>query len=409
MSSKKVLVIGFVWPEPTSSAAGWRMLQLIDFFVENQYDVHFACAAHKSDFAFAFDAEKVTEHEILLNDASFDTFVSEMKPDVVVYDRFMIEEQFGWRVRENCPQAIQILDTEDLHFVRKAREKAFKKQETENYHTNEMIREVASILRCDLSLIISEFEMNLLQTQFQVPASILMYLPFMQETISENDLVHLPNFEARNNFMFIGNFMHEPNWQTVLRLKRDIWPVLRKKLPKAEMHIFGAYPNPKALQLHKPSENFFVNGRAKDVNTEMQKHKVLLAPIPFGAGIKGKFIDAMRNKLPSVTTPLGSEAMQESTLWNGFISYSDADFIEKAVLLYTEESDWETATQNGLSILNATSNKNQYSELFKNRLADLAAHSDSYRKANLFGEILRYQTNQATKYMGLWIQEKHKK
>lgn len=409
MSSKKVLVIGFVWPEPTSSAAGWRMLQLIDFFVENQYDVHFACAAHKSDFAFTFDAEKVTEHEILLNDASFDTFVSEMKPDVVVYDRFMIEEQFGWRVRENCPQAIQILDTEDLHFVRKAREKAFKKQETENYHTNEMIREVASILRCDLSLIISEFEMNLLQTQFQVPASILMYLPFMQETISENDLAQLPNFEARTHFMFIGNFMHEPNWQTVLRLKRDIWPVLRKKLPKAEMHIFGAYPNPKALQLHKPSENFFVNGRAKDVNTEMQKHKVLLAPIPFGAGIKGKFIDAMRNKLPSVTTQLGSEAMQESTLWNGFISDSDADFIEKAELLYTNASVWETATQNGLTLLNATASKKQHAALFKNRLVDLATHLDSNRKANLVGEILRYQTNQATKYMGLWIQEKHKK
>lgn len=409
MKSKKVLVIGFVWPEPTSSAAGWRMLQLLDFFIENQYEVHFASAAHKSDFAFVFDATQVTEHEILLNDASFDAFVSELQPDVVVYDRFMIEEQFGWRVRENCKQALQILDTEDLHFVRKAREQAFKKQQDVNYHTNEMIREVASILRCDLSLIISEVEMEMLLKQFHIPAQILMYLPFMQETLSETDLEQLPNFEARTHFMFIGNFMHEPNWQTVLRLKRDIWPVLRKKLPKAEMHIFGAYPNPKALQLHKPAENFFVNGRAKDVNIEMQKHKVLLAPIPFGAGIKGKFIDAMRNRLPSVTTQLGSESMQENTLWNGFICDSDADFIEKAVLLYTEESAWKDATQNGLSILNATSNKKQYAELFKNRLTDLEIHLETYRKANLFGKILRYQTNQATKYMGLWIQEKHKK
>ena len=93
----------------------------------------------------------------------------ELQPDVVVYDRFMIEEQFGWRVRENCKQAIQILDTEDLHFVRKAREKAFKKQQEVNYHTDEMIREVASILRCDLSLIISEVEMEMLQREFNIP------------------------------------------------------------------------------------------------------------------------------------------------------------------------------------------------------------------------------------------------
>ena len=81
-------------------------------------------------------------------------------------------------------------------------------------------------------------------------------------------------------------------------------------------------------QLKVNKENFFVNGRAKDVNIEMQKHKVLLAPIPYGAGIKGKFIDAMRNRLPSVTTQLGSESMQENTLWNGFICDSDEDFID---------------------------------------------------------------------------------
>jgi len=408
MKNKKILFIGLVWPEPTSSAAGWRIIQLIDFFVVNGAQVHFASAANKSDFSFPFDSTKVTEHPILLNDSSFDVFISDLNPDVVVYDRFMIEEQFGWRVRENCAHALQILDTEDLHFVRKAREKAFKKQEDVTYHTNDMIREVASILRCDLSLIISDVEMQLLQKQFHVPANILMFLPFMEDAIDLREFNVLPNFEARDNFMFIGNFMHEPNWQTVLKLKTEIWPLIRKQLPKAELHIFGAYPNPKALQLHKPAENFFINGRAEDVNTEMQKYKVLLAPIPFGAGIKGKFIDAMKNKLPSVTTNLGAESMNAELLWNGFIADSDSDFVEKTVLLYTKQSVWEKSVLNGIDILNKTSNKQLYSLRLLDTLNYLFTDLESHRKKNIFGSILRFQTNQATKFMSLWIQEKNK-
>lgn len=406
MENKRVLFIGFVWPEPTSSAAGWRILQLVDFFLEQNCDVHFASAAHKSDFSFRFDANKVTEHAIELNNASFDDFVKHLSPDVVVYDRFMIEEQFGWRVRENCKDALQILDTEDLHFVRKAREKAFMKQTSINYYTDDAIREMASIMRCDLSLIISEIEMSLLESEFNIPSQILLYLPFLEKP-SEN-VSMLPTFHERNHFMFIGNFMHEPNWQTVLKLKKEIWPILSKKLPKAELHIFGAYPNPKALQLHKPAEHFFVNGRAKDVNEEMRKFKVLLAPIPFGAGIKGKFIDAMKNGLPSVTTITGSESMEGDGLWNGFIASTNDQFIENAILLSEDVNVWNKSVETGFNILETSSNREYFSDKFKQKLSTIFIDLKKHRKSNFFGEILRFQTNQATKFMSMWIQEKNK-
>ncbi len=71
----------------------------------------------------------VRKKSIELNSSSFDDFAVELNPDVVLFDRFMIEEQFGWRIIENCPKAIRILDTEDLHCLRTARQKAFKEKQ----------------------------------------------------------------------------------------------------------------------------------------------------------------------------------------------------------------------------------------------------------------------------------------
>ena len=119
---KKLLIIGLVWPEPTSSAAGTRMLQLIELFIERGYEVTFACAAAKSEFSFPLVEKGVEEVEIKLNDESFNVFVGDLTPDVVLFDRYMVEEQYGWRVTQECPNALKILDTEDLHFLRYARQ-----------------------------------------------------------------------------------------------------------------------------------------------------------------------------------------------------------------------------------------------------------------------------------------------
>ena len=91
-----VLIIGYVFPEPNSSAAGTRMLQLIDFFINQNYTVVFATSCKKSTNAFDLESLNVQVVEILLNHSSFDFFVKDLNPEVVLFDRFMTEEQFGW-------------------------------------------------------------------------------------------------------------------------------------------------------------------------------------------------------------------------------------------------------------------------------------------------------------------------
>src|SRR5690606_26132421 len=122
---QRVLFIGLVWPEPSSSAAGWRILQLLQVFAQAGYAVTFASAASKSAYSYPLEEENVNTQQIVLNDSSFNDFIGILQPDVIVFDRFISEEQFGWRVREQCPDALSILDTEDLHFLRSARQHAY--------------------------------------------------------------------------------------------------------------------------------------------------------------------------------------------------------------------------------------------------------------------------------------------
>ncbi|RZL48347.1 MAG: glycosyltransferase [Pedobacter sp.] len=410
MTANKLLIIGLVWPEPTSSAAGTRMIQLIQLFLAADYQVTFACAAAKSEYSFNLAAIGVKEETIKLNDQSFNEFIKTLNPQIVMFDRFVMEEQYGWRIHQECPEAMTILDTEDLHFLRHARQKAIKVQLTltqEDLFSDTAKREIASILRCDISLIISEEEMNVLQTQFKIDPSLLYYLPFLEEEITTK--THWLSFEERADFVFIGNFLHEPNWHTVQFLKTNIWPLLSKKLPQAKLNIYGAYPSQKVLQLHNPKESFNIIGRAENSKETVGKHRVLLAPIQFGAGVKGKFIDAMQVGTPSVTTKIGAEAMKGNLEWNGFVEDDIELFVSKAVELYQDKNTWLQAQQNGIEIINQRYSKNKFQDKFIEQTDLIYKDLKAHRQQNFFGQLLHHHTAQSTKYLSLWIEEKNKK
>src|SRR5690554_3528562 len=206
LEMKKLLIIGHTFPEPSTTAAGIRMMQLIGLFNEEGFKITFASTATSSERTINLEDHNISNQHILLNDPSFDQFIRKLDPDIVIFDRYITEEQFGWRVSENCSKALKILDTEDLHFLRKTREEAVKKNwsiSKVNLFSETAKREIASILRCDLSLIISEFEMALLQDTFKISPEILYYLPFLVKSVSRK----ASSFEERQHFLAIGNFL----------------------------------------------------------------------------------------------------------------------------------------------------------------------------------------------------------
>ena len=412
MQRKSLLIIGAVWVEPNSSAAGKRMLQLIAQFLERDYKITFASPAQKNEKAIDLISLGINEVVIALNNVSFDKFIKELNPNIVLFDRFMMEEQFGWRVAENCPQAIRILDTEDLHCLRKTRELCLKQQV--HFSVDELLkqditkREIAAILRCDLSLIISTFEMELLKNRFQIAENILMYLPFLFDEITASQQKKWQSFEEREHFIFIGNFFHKPNVDAVLTLKNKVWTAIRKQLPKAEIHIYGAYVNQQIQELHNKKEGFIVKGFAEDANEVIENAKVVLAPLNYGAGIKGKLTEAMLCGTPSVTTTIGVEGMAGDFPWNGFVADDFSNFALKSAELYTNKPVWEQAQLNGVDIINSIYSKEKNALLFFNKIEEIQQDLEKHRSANFLGSLLQHQTLQATRYMSKWIEEKNK-
>jgi O-antigen biosynthesis protein len=412
IATPQILFIGSVWPEPNSSAAGSRTMQLIELFQSLNYNINFACAAADSEFSIDFEKHRIHKINIQLNNSSFDDFVKKLSPAIVIFDRFMTEEQFGWRVAENCPEAIRVLDTIDLHCLRLARQQAFKEKRA--FRINDLLltdvakREIASIYRCDLTLMISEYEMKLLQSVFKIEASLIHYTPFLLDNLSEEKTKHWLSFEQREHFVTIGNFLHEPNWNGVLFLKESIWPIIRKHLPDAELHVYGAYPSPKVNQLHQPKDGFLIKGRAENAHEVMSKARVCLAPLRFGAGLKGKLIDAMECGTPNITTPVGAEAMHGKLDWAGIIA-NDADHFAKASIdLYTNQTLWLKAQKQGIQIINQIFDKTSHSNLFIEKLKSLKENLHQHREQNFMGAMLMHHTISGTKYMAKWIEEKNK-
>ena len=404
-----LLIIGQTFPEPTTTAAGGRMLQLIEMFTSHGYGITFASSASSSEKSFNLDSIGVTTQQIVINDSSFDDFVRQLNPTLVLFDRFVTEEQFAWRVTQSCPKALKILDTEDLHFLRKARQQALKDAtdvKDANLFSETAKREIASILRCDLSLIISEFEMKLLADTFAVSKEILYYLPFMVTKLPDSS--NFPEFEQRNNFMTIGNLLHGPNVDSVLYLKKEIWPLIKKQLPQAQLYIYGNYAPQHILELHNQKQGFYIMGWADSVAHVMQKARVCLAPLRFGAGLKGKLLDAMLYGTPGVTTSIGAEGMYGDLLTPGVIADTPESFAELSVALYSDKIKWQQNAQRGVEIIKARYNGKAIAKDFMTRLDALKINLKLHRQSHFVGQILQHHSLQASKYLSKWIEEKNK-
>lgn len=405
----QVLVIGYVWPEPDSSAAGRYMLSLLETFVAQGWRVTFASAAQSGEHRTDLTQLGIIEQPVKLNCDSFDHFVNRLQPDIVLFDRFMLEEQFAWRVARVCPNALRILDSEDLHSLRDARHQAFKAGQAFTPSTMRSplaMREVAAIFRSDLTLLLSDVEQQLLQAHFSVPPALLHHCPFMLDPPNQQTNA-LPDFTNRQHFICIGNFRHAPNWDSVLWLHQQIWPLIRQQLPTAELHVCGAYPPKKATQLHNPKQGFLVKGWVADAAAHMQQARVCLAPLRFGAGIKGKLVEAMQNGTPSVTTAIGSEGMGDQQNWPGAVAESAPEIAQQAIDLYQNQNRWQQARQQGWQRLRDHFDKTRHQQALISKILETKQTLTQHRSANFIGAMLQHHSLQASKYMSQWIAAKN--
>jgi O-antigen biosynthesis protein len=408
----KVLWIGTVWPEPDASAAGSRTMRLLEACQGAGYEVRFASPCQENSHQRALEDRGIRTARLEPNDNAFDVYVSEYKPEIVCFDRFMIEEQFSWRVRSLLPEALRVLDTVDLHSLRRERQRSVASPEESPSSTlsDDALRELAAIYRSDLSLIISRTEAALLKDRFGVPASLLEVTGFFYPPPPPYSL----GWDARANLVFIGNGLHAPNVDAMRLLKHTLWGPIRSALadrgaPDVELHIYGAYLPQEVMQFDNPHQGFRVKGKVEDLYGTLQRYRCNLAPLRFGAGLKGKVSDGWMVGLPCVATPIAAEGMSSGDHFGGVIEESLELYPQRVAELYTDKEIWDAAQEDGTKVLTSLFSQANNTRVFQERLARLVEEKSRAREQNIVGSIMWYHGLRSTEYFSRWIECKNKR
>lgn len=419
-SSPHVLILGTVWPEPTSSAAGLHHWSLIHAFQQVNWKITYLSPSAENQFCRQLQEAGIHCQTFLPNDSRFDDFIRQLQPEYAVFDRFILEEQFGWRIKENSPETVRIVDTEDLHFLRRTRHAALKAgvnldeifRADLDFNNDDFLREIASIYRSDCALMISDFEMELLKNRFSIPETLLHFFRFCYGRPPAGAA-----FEDRKNFVMIGNFRHPPNVDATHWLQQDLWPKIRQEFSRRgspyppEVHIYGAYPSREIMNLHDPSTGFHIKGPAEDQYEALAPYRVNLAPLRFGAGIKGKIADGWWCGLPVVTTPIGSEGMHHSPApesLGGLEARTSQEFAQCAAEIYLNKDLWLLKQTHGLHTLETLFDaKKNYTQLISD-LERVRKNIRHLRNSNFIGAMLWHHAHKSTTYFSRWIELKNK-
>jgi GT2 family glycosyltransferase len=264
--------------------------------------------------------------------------------DYALLYRYNVATSVYQQVREKAPSTRVLFANVDLHFLRETRAaetsntpralfsaKATKKMELEMF------------AHADASFVHTEIERDVIQQSLPAPLHNMVVLPWISEVYRDT-----PGFSARADIMFLGNFPHTPNVDSILYFTSSIWPALQRELPpESKLLVVGNKPPAEVLAL--ASERVIVTGFVEELAPYFRSSRVFVAPLRYGAGIKGKLVTALAHGVPSVATHVAAEGI--ATLEDGHLSITDdpARFAAEVLRLYGDESAWNRMREAGLA------------------------------------------------------------
>lgn len=256
-----------------------------------------------------------------------------------------------------------IYDMVDLHYLRFARENSYFKKKAKVLRKEQKIVEMErdALIKSDAIAAISDSEKTMVEGQ-KIDSQKVFVVSNIHQV--RKDLPAVP-FSARNGIMFIGGFHHKPNVDAVLYLRNEIMPLVWEKKPDIKVHIIGGDLPPEIKALNE--ERFEILGYQKDVNDWFENSKIFVAPLRYGAGVKGKIGQALEFKLPVVSTPIGVEGMKLTAGTQALVAEIDnpQKFAENILELYQNEALWLKLHQNSESGLEIFSVKTQTENIRK--------------------------------------------
>jgi GT2 family glycosyltransferase/glycosyltransferase involved in cell wall biosynthesis/SAM-dependent methyltransferase len=263
--------------------------------------------------------------------------------DLVIIFRFTAARRRLASVRRWCPRARVVLHTSDLHFLRLERQAALTSDDilaAGAARTRE--DEVAVIQAVDATIVHSPVERDLLADA--VPAATVHVFGWAIELVGTR-----APFESRSNIMFLGGYQHPPNVDAALYFVHDILPRVRQRLPDVVLHLVGSNP-PEAVRA-LASDAVHVAGFVENLSAHADQIRLAVAPIRYGAGIKGKVVTTMNLGLPNVMTTIAAEGLGIRAGVDALVADSPEGFADAVVRLYTDQDLWQHLSATGMEVV----------------------------------------------------------
>jgi GT2 family glycosyltransferase/glycosyltransferase involved in cell wall biosynthesis len=263
----------------------------------------------------------------------------------VILSRHTVAGQYAHLVRKHAPQAKLIFDTVDLHFLREQRAAELTGQPAMQRQADASRRnELALIEQADVSFVVSPHEQALLK-QLTPHAHV--------ELLSNIHDVHgrRAPFEGRRDLVFIGGWGHPPNADAIRWIADEILPALRAVLPDICVHIIGDMPEKVRQELQR--QGLELHGRVPDLSPWMDQCLASIAPLRFGAGVKGKINMAMSYGLPVIATPLAVEGMRLQDEMDVLVAGTADAFATACLRLNRDAGLWNSLSDDSIENIRA--------------------------------------------------------
>ncbi|MCF8011059.1 MAG: glycosyltransferase family 4 protein [Clostridiales bacterium] len=339
MAGKHILVVDHSVPTYDQDSGSLRIYSILKILVDLNYSVTFIPCNQAQREPYTSDLQKIGI-EVVFGDVEdfLKTWGRLFK--IVILSR--PDEAFNFLpyIRAYAINSRIIYDTVDIHWLRNQRAADLYgdqqlKQQARYYRNIETVNALCS----DLIFTVTEDDKKVFsENNPELPIELI---PNIHEPVP----VDKP-FCQRKDLMFIGGFCHQPNVDAMLFFSEEIFPVIREKIPGIKLYIVGSNPPVSIQQLN--DSNIEVTGFVKDVQPFFENCRVFVAPLRYGAGMKGKIGQSMAYGLPVVTTWVGAEGMNLTNVKNVLIADEPQMYAQEVVNLYQNEVLWNKISANSI-------------------------------------------------------------
>jgi glycosyltransferase involved in cell wall biosynthesis len=280
--------------------------------------------------------------EVLYGPVDISLEIASMGPDLrlAIVSRPVVAPRYIDLIREHAPGAKIAYDTVDLHFVREQRRLALGDGRAGKVHTLREL-ELGLVRGTDMSITVTEDEREILLSH--VPDATVVVIP-NANAIAER----VPGPEARDGILFVGSFEHPPNADAALALVEAVMPLVWEELGPVGVTIVGARPPAEVVELARPEVD--VTGWVQDLTPLYESARVMVAPLRYGAGMKGKVTQSLAAGLPVVTTPIGAEGLEAVDGREMMIAERPADLAARIVRVLREDDLWRELSRAGQEV-----------------------------------------------------------